>query len=330
MAVLDDGAICLATNDGVFRVAAGGQIDVGFGDGGVVDIDAHAVARGMDGSCWVAHDGTRDVDRAGTSLLERLDRKGRSLVALDDVPNVRDLAPTPEGGVVAVYSPWHLQDGSGAAVRRYDASGALDLEFGGGEVEVEGACPAGCSFTALGALEDGRARAVFGNISNLGPGTGVVAIDETGAVQWTAGDHAAGFGLSGAAFPSDGSVIRAGGTDFDDTAGTAVAAFETLQDGVSSGPVSIGFPSDFVYVLAAAVDAEGRLLLAGMSTGARPWIGRASDGAPDPTWGVGGESGTELPIAGPFVSVEVATNGTVVAAGVDYWTDDFVVVALVP
>jgi uncharacterized delta-60 repeat protein len=344
-------------------VPTAGVLDASFGTGGIVTTNftrdqfsgvdnAKAVVVQGDGKILVA--GTSDVNFTQDFALARYNPDGSldttfgtgGKVLTDffgDADQGAGVALQADGKIVvagSVRRSTFFGSTDYFALARYNSDGTLDSTFGSGGLAV--ATPVGSigdQVTGLALMGNGQ-LVVSGSINLTGN-------DEFAAARFNAdGSLDTSFGDSGFAHASfssgssddanavvvraDGSVILAGST-FAIGKGTHIGVMRFTSGGVldgtfdSDGKVTLSLTSQSVDVAqATALQADGKLLVAGFSTGAGTFdfstFRLNNDGSVDTSFGAGGHVTTSFAPAGHVAtnqatSVAVEGDGKIIVGG---------------
>lgn len=336
---------------GVVRYNGDGSLDSSFdGDGiavtsvGTSADEARALAVQSDGKIVVA--GATDTGEGYAPAIMRYTRDG----VLDDTFGsggivtaatsgawelVGSVAIQPDGKILGVslsHTGSNWWDGD-LVVRRYDGNGASDPSFGtGGMVVTSGVgSPIGVAVQANGKIAAAATKGYSGTLLRyLSDGTPDASFGTGGMVTTGALEY-----LIGMVVQSDGKFILVGHS----AQKLAVARYDAdgnLDAGFGTGGVTVVPPPtgwDYSYGISAALQADGRLVVAGS---AYPAAGAASalvvrlapDGTLDSGFGAGGE--VTIDFGGTFFdtnSVAIQDDGKIVVLGLTYGYNSGVILA---
>jgi uncharacterized delta-60 repeat protein len=360
LAIATDGAVYLAgaawregweyTSDiAVTRIDPAGVPDAAFAPDGVLLMDgtqlsaATDVVPAPDGGCYVAGWDYGYDERQ--PFVARFTAAGVTDPTFGKVP--LDLEPGPEEtiGLAAVPSGGVVILRGGArgvsAVRLLD-DGSLDPAFGdagAAALPVDIDCTGGslCTWGTVAVLPDGAVVASVGQPATVvkldpsglpDPAYGVGGVVVSQGPSWSHGVHVS----------ADGQVWIGGSEGIEGNAGLLAWIEEVSPTGTLAPSVSVDVGDFGMGVEDLARDAVGRLVLAGRThevdwTGGHAALVRAgANGALDPTFGAGGvfELAAVNPEGGELLALEIAANGTLVAAGGQSGVDGIVVLAIDP
>ena len=326
--------------DGMNNVAGGGDLDTGFGDGGILlfserpeftDVSVRFMEAQQPGTMVVA--GPTFPDAGEPELvISRIDGQGavdnsfgnNGLTRVDVLPGTEiptDMEILADGSVLIVGEQWPSFEGF---IVKLDSDGNLDSGFGVGGISMASQYPSvNMRFDRIEAQNDGKlvlgadASYVYRFLSDGSPD-----------LEFGAGGRAARFGRWGSfglAIDADGTIVSGGG-DFD----TAEQDFEIVRhdidgsvayefglDGVSS--IAISGTNDVIIDL--LIDSKRRIVAlgySGPSLNQRTVVTRLlPDGEPDPQFGVGGVHIVELPDQTRFLGhrIEQRPDGGLLIAG---------------
>ncbi|MDQ0312841.1 putative delta-60 repeat protein/putative repeat protein (TIGR01451 family) [Kitasatospora herbaricolor] len=316
--------------------AAPGDLDPGFGTGGRVTTDfggsgdeARALAVQADGRIVAA--GVRDGDFAlaryntDGSLDAGFGTGGRVTTDFDGGGDAANgVAVQADGRIVAVGVSESSAGGNFFSVVRYNADGSLDTGFGtGGKV-----------ITDFGSGGINEAFAVAVQADNKVVAAGLNGGDFALARYNTDGSPDAGFGtggtvltdfaggagaVHGVAVQADGRIVAAGYTGNNvgnyDFALARYTGTGGLDGGFGTGGrVTTSFGA-FESANGVAVQADGRIVAAGVSGNDFALARYTSAGAPDTGFGTGGRVTTDFGGSENAQAVAVQGDGRIVAAG---------------
>jgi uncharacterized delta-60 repeat protein len=325
LALQADGRIVVAGDDGLARYTRNGALDPSFGSGGRVPTDSSpwAVALQPDGRIVVAGvvSGLFDefVALARYTASGAPDPSfGSGGEVLTDFGGVF----TTKSATLALQADGRIVVAGNAGLARYTSNGALDPSFGsGGKVLTD------FSASALALQADGRI--VVAGYGGLAHYTSNGALDPSFG---SGGEVSLDFSASAVALQPDGRIVVAG-TRYDDVninAYFALARYTangTLDSSFgSTGELLTGF-SDYPGGAAAlALQPDGRIVAADMRCDVAGnndyfWLARyTGSGAPDPSFGSGGEVLTEFGVTAAPIALALQPDGQIVVAGQMYDT----------
>ena len=325
---------------------AGGSLDPGFGDGGIVITNLN----GSDFSLAVALQPDGKIVTAGTSdfgfVVIRYNNDGTLDKTFNSVGTVlKDfgqyniaygVAIQPDGKILAAgYQQNAVASEAGFSVTpliaRYNSDGSPDASFGSAGIATVSHAPVE-SAKALAVQQDGRIVVAGNKILPSGAMRGpsaftVSRVESDGSMDLTFGSEgkvSTSFDqvdfLNTIVVQPDGKIVAvgdSGATDTGETGGRSVAIARYNADGSldrgfgSGGKVVTSRPQGAVGY-AAALQADGKLVVTG-SNGAQLLLARYNvDGTLDSSFGTGGMIG---PISGEGYSVAVQSDGKIVVGG---------------
>ncbi len=314
----------------LLRYNEDGDLDTGFGTGGVVttdvgvaDDEGYAVAIQDDGKIVVTGSSWSSSATGADVALVRYESDGSlDTTFASDGKVIVDLgSPYDQGSALAIQDDGKIVVGGISGLARFNSDGSLDPDFGVGGIAVTS--PRLCQTVAL--QSDGKivVAGLTGDSFIVGryneDGSLDTGFGDGGTTATVIAERATGIGMG---IQPDGKIVVGGSSEVRNLPVAVVAARYngdgTLDAGFGSAGIATMYPDSILWVSDLAIQADGGILLAGDAMNFTPDFGLVrfkGDGSPDDDFGTGGLISTDIGGFEEVHALAIQAEGRIVVAG---------------